>query len=109
MAAQTTRQTQRRAARTGQPGLISAVGTRPLIHLPRQFERRHSSTFPAPATRFLAPPLLWIQFKLDGRRQLLPVTWRTILRPDAATRLEHGAYPRCELLDLDQKGEIGPA
>jgi len=42
-------------------------------------------------------------------RQLLAVTPQDDLRPDAATRLEHRGYPRCELLDLDQKSEIGPA
>jgi len=42
-------------------------------------------------------------------RQLLPVTRRPILGPDAATRLEHGAYPQGELLDLDQKSDVDPA
>jgi hypothetical protein len=64
MAARTSRQTQRRAARTGQAGLIAAVGTRPLIRLPRQFERLHSSTFSVGATRSHAPPFLLIEVKL---------------------------------------------
>ena len=50
MIASTIRQAQRRAARAGQPASIAAVGTRALIHLPRQSERLHSSTFPAQAT-----------------------------------------------------------
>src|SRR3954454_24661613 len=50
MAARTSRQTQRRAARTGQPGSIAAVGTRPFILVLWQSERLHSSTFPVQAT-----------------------------------------------------------
>ncbi len=47
MAAKTSRQTQRRAATTGQPGLITPIATGPLILLPRRSqmsERLHSST-----------------------------------------------------------------
>jgi len=46
---------------------------------------------------------------MAGRQLLLPVTRWPILRPDAATRLEHGAYPQGELLDLDQKSDVDPA
>src|SRR6476620_1799432 len=98
MAAQIATQTQRRAASTGQPGLIAAVRTRPLIHLPRQLERAFQHISSASDTGPCAAASLDpIQARWPGR-QLLPVTRRPILGPDAATRLEHGAYPQGELL-----------